>query len=156
MRPNRRQFVLSAAMACGAVALRAQATPKLNFSGTWKKDPDRSATIRPGTVTLHIDHHDPDLRVEMTIARPNDPEQHADQHYTTDGKESVSTGTDGDSFHTRVTWQGRDLAFTIEEHEEGRILSSTELWSLSPDGNILTRLRRGAKGEQTITYLRQS
>ncbi len=142
---------------CATFALRAQTpTAKPNFSGTWKKDPGRSATIRPGTVTLRIEHHDPDLRVAMTIARPNDPEQHADQHYTTDGRESVSTGADGDSFHTRVTWQGRDLAFVIEEHEDGRILPSTELWTLSPDSNTLTRLRRSAKGEQTIIYLRQA
>jgi hypothetical protein len=46
---------------------------------------------------------------------------------------SISTGTDGDEFHTSVIWKDSSLVFSIEEHEDGRILQSKETWSLIED-----------------------
>ena len=51
------------------------------------------------------------------------------QRYTTDGKVSMSTGADGDEFHTSVVWKESSLVFSIEEHEDGRILLSRETWT---------------------------
>jgi hypothetical protein len=123
--------------------------PNPNFSGTWKQSNDRSVPARTGDVTLHVDHHDPDLTVETTILRGS---RHALQHYTTDGKMSVSTGADGDEFHTAVTWHGPALVFSIEEHEDGRIILSRETWTLIENGAALERSRE-LKGK--IIYLRE-
>jgi hypothetical protein len=95
--------------------------------GTWKQSNERSTPLRSGDVTPRIDHHDPDLTVETTIVRGPSAPRRALHHYTTDGRTSISTGTDGDEFHTSVVWNGRDLVFSIEEHEEGRVIISHEM-----------------------------
>ncbi|AEU35798.1 hypothetical protein [Granulicella mallensis] len=130
----------------------AQAHP--DFSGLWKQDNAHSIPARSGDTTLRIEHHDPELTVETTTLRTLLPKQHALQHYTTDGKESVTTGADGDSFHTQIAWRDQALVFTIVEHEDGRIIDTTEIWSLADNGNTLKRIRQSSKskGEQTILY----
>src|SRR6202161_3415027 len=73
-----------------------------DFSGQWKQDNDRCQPKRNGDVTLRIEHHDPELTVETSISRNSGNSRHAVQKYTTDGIVSVSTGADGDEFHTSV------------------------------------------------------
>jgi hypothetical protein len=77
------------------------------------------------------------------------------QKYTTDGRVSVSTGADGDEFHTSVVWKGSSLVFTIEEHEAGRILHSQETWSLIENGATLQRTREHLNGEKQILFYRR-
>jgi hypothetical protein len=97
-----------------------------DFSGTWKQDNDRCQPKRSGDVMLHIENHDTQLTVETTISHGSLSSRHAVQKYTTDGKVSISTGTDGDEFNTSVVWKDSSLVFTIEEHEAGRVLRSQE------------------------------
>jgi hypothetical protein len=127
-----------------------------NFSGTWKQSNERCTPKRTGDVTLHIDHRDPDLIVETTVLRSSGPPRHAVQRYSTDGKTSVSTGADGDEFHTSVTWSGLSMVFAVEEHEDGRILLSKETWTLLEDGAALQRVRERSGGaeKQTLIYTR--
>jgi hypothetical protein len=122
----------------------------------WKQDNDRCQPKRNGDVTMRIEHRDPQFTVETTIMRASASPRHAVQNYTTDGKVSLSTGTDGDEFHTSVIREGADLVFSIEEHEDGRILRSKETWSLIEDGATLQRTRERGDGEkQTLFYRRQ-
>lgn len=131
----------------------AQATP--DFSGQWKQDNDRCQPKRNGDVTLRIEHRDPQLTVETSISRNSASLRHAFQRYTTDGKISVSTGADGDEFHTSVVWKDLSLVFSIEEHEDGRILPSKETWSVVEDGATIERIRERLNGEkQTLIYRR--
>jgi hypothetical protein len=129
---------------------------KPNFTGTWKQSNERSVPTRSGNVIVRIDHHDPDMTVEMTILRGAAAPRQALQRYTTDGKTSTSTGADGDEFHTSVVWSGPRLIFSVEEHEHGRIIFSRETWTLIENGAVLERRRQrnGAAEEQTIIYLR--
>ncbi len=124
-------FLLFAALAAGHP----------DFSGTWK--------LTGRDVTLHITHRDPELTVE-TLSK----NRHALQRYTTDGKESVSTGIDGDEFHSTVIWHDDSLVFAIEEHEDGKILKSTETWSVLENGAKLQRQRVTTKAPngQTLIY----
>jgi hypothetical protein len=132
----------------------AQAPPV--FSGVWKQDNESCQPKRRGDVTLRIQQHEPELTVETTSLRGSDPSRHAVQNYTTDGKVSVSTGIDGDAFHTSVIWKDTSLVFSIEEHEDGRILHSHETWSLVENGAALERIRERDEGEkQVIIYRRQ-
>ena len=132
----------------------AQATP--DFSGQWKQDNDRCQPKRNGEVALRIEQKGSELTVETSISRNNASSRHALQKYTTDGKVSVSTGADGDEFHTSATWEDANLVFAIEEHEDGRILRSKETWSLIEKGATLQRTRERADGEkQVLLYRRQ-
>jgi hypothetical protein len=131
-----------------------QSTP--DFSGVWLQDNDRCQPKRNGDMTLRIDHHDPELTIETSTSRDSSNSRHAIQKYTTDGRASVSTGADGDEFHTAVAWKGSSLAFSIEEHESNRILRSTETWSLIENGTTLQRIRERANSDrQTLFYQRQ-
>jgi hypothetical protein len=140
-------------LSAAPVAAQTQTTP--DFSGLWKQDNDRCQPKRSGDITLRIEHLAPALTVETTISRaPANPRQ-AVQKYTTDGKVSVSTGTDGDEFHTSIVWKGSSLVFSIEEHENGRILLSKETWSVIEEGATLERIREPINGEkQTLFYRR--
>ena len=75
------------------------------------------------------------------MLRNSGPPRHAVQRYSTDGRTSVSTGADGDEFHTSVTWSGPSLVFAVEEHEDGRIILSKETWTLIENGAALERCR---------------
>jgi hypothetical protein len=103
--------------------------------------------------------------VETTILRGSAAPRHALQHYTTDGKTSRSTGADGDEFYTSVVWSGEALVFSVEEHENGRIIRSRETWAMIENGAALERCRERNEapqrdsdraGKQTIIYLRDT
>ena len=130
-----------------------QRTP--DFSGLWKQDNDRCQPKRNGDVTLRIEHHDPELTVETSISRNSASSRHAVQKYTTDGEVSVSTGADGDEFNTSVVWKDSSLVFSIEEHEDGRILQSKETWSVIEDGATLERIRERPDGDKQTLFFRR-
>jgi hypothetical protein len=128
-----------------------------DFSGTWKQSNERSTPGRKGDVTLHIDYGGSQLTVETAIVSSNGAPRHALQHYTMDGKPSVSTGADGDEFHTAVTRRGPALVFSVEEHEDGRIILSQETWTLIENGGAIERRREREGGAQdVIIYLREA
>jgi hypothetical protein len=126
-----------------------------DFSGQWNQDNDRCQPKRTGDVTLHIEHHDPEFTVETSISHGSLSPRHAVQKYATDGRASVSTGADGDEFHTSVVWKDSSLVFTIEEHEAGRILHSQETWSLIENGATLQRTRERPDGQKEILFYRR-
>lgn len=122
-----------------------------DFSGSWKRDNERCSPKQAGDVTLTIHQSDSELVVETTskglIAR------HALQHYTMDGTESVSTGTDGDEFHSKIIRKDATLVFDILEIEDGKRLKSSETWSLTDGGSALMRVRQTEKaGTQVLLY----
>lgn len=133
-----------------------------DFSGTWKQSNERCVPKRTGTAVRHIDQRGSDLVVETNVVRSSGPPRHAVQRYTTDGVTSVSTGTDGDEFHTSVTRNGDSLIFAMEEHERGRVIHSKEKWTLIENGSALKidRENLGADDDgpqkQTLVYLLQS
>jgi hypothetical protein len=132
---------------------RPQAGP--DFSGLWQQDNDRCQPKRGGDVTLRIAHRGPQLTIETTILRGAQNSRHAVQKYTTDGTVSVSTGADGDEFHTSVVWNGPSLVFSIEEHEDGRILLSKETWQLVDDGAAIQRTRERANRDKEVLFYRR-
>jgi hypothetical protein len=139
-----------------AISAAAWAQTAPDFSGLWKQDNDRCVPKRSGDVMLRTDHHDPELTIETSISHGSVNSRHAIQKYTTDGRASISTGADGDEFHTSVAWKGSSLVFQIEEHEGGRILRSTETWSLVENGATFQRIRERPDGEkQTLFYQRE-
>ena len=136
--------------------------PQTRFSGTWKQSGERCVPKRSGNVTQRIDLHGPDLIVETTILRPSGPPRHAVQQYRVEDGITVSTGADGDEFHTSVVWKGQSLAFSIEEHEDGHIFHSKEIWTLSANETELQVQRENLDvvanktRTQTLLYTRSS
>ena len=152
-------LALLSTLLLGSAGFCAPAGP--DISGTWKQSNERSTPARKGEVTLHIDQHGSDLIIETTAKRLSGPARHAIQRYTLDGKTSVSTGADGDEFHTSITQDGQSLVFSIEEHEDGRIILSKETWKLIDNGSALQRDRMvnssaEATSRQTLIYIRQA
>jgi hypothetical protein len=133
------------------------AQTQLDFTGNWEQNNERCVPRRAGNVVLRIDHRDPKLIVETTMLREPAPARHAVQHYTTDGRASISTGADGDEFHTSIVWQGQSLVFSVEEHEDGRVIHSKEIWTLLEHGAVLKRVRESPDGDtqQVLIYTRQ-
>jgi hypothetical protein len=148
-----RIFLCILLLSTAAPVAWSQGTP--DFSGLWKQDNDRCQPKCNGDVTLRIEHHDPELTVETSISRNSASTRHAVQKYTTDGKVSVSTGADGDEFNTSVVWKDSSLVFSIEEHEDGRILRSKETWSVIENGSTLERIRERANGEKQTVFFRR-
>lgn len=140
-------LVSAAAVAC------AQGTP--DFTGLWQQDNDRCQPKRNGDVSLRIEHHGPEFRVETSISRNSSSPRHAVQKYTIDGKVSTSTGADGDMFYTSVVWKDSSLVFSIEEHEDGRILPSKETWSISDGGATLEKVRERPNSEPQTLFFRR-
>ena len=149
---NRRLFLSLLPAVCFAPA-GICSPPHPNFSGTWKQSNERSSPPRKGDVVLHIDHRDPILVIETTMVSGTSTPRHAVQNYSADGKTTISKGIDGDEFHTSIVWRDQSLIWTVEEHEDGRILNSREIWTLNQDGATLERVREEKK--QTIIYLRE-
>jgi hypothetical protein len=140
-------------LATPALVTWSQSAP--DFSGQWKQDNDRCQPKRNGEVTLRIEMRDSRLTVETSISRNSASPRHAVQKYTTDGTVSVSTGADGDEFHTSVVWQDANLVFSIEEHEDGRVLRSKETWSLMDGGASLERIRERPDGGKQFLFFRR-
>jgi hypothetical protein len=152
---HRRMRVCLSLLLLATITIAARAQTATGFSGLWMQNNDRCQPKRSGDVTLRIEHHDPEFTVETSISRNSASPRHAVQKYTTDGKASVSTGADGDEFHTSVVWKESSLVFSIEEHEDGRILQSKETWSVIEDGATLERIRERPNGEkQTLLFRR--
>jgi hypothetical protein len=139
-----------------AITARPQSAPE--FSGFWKQDNDRCQPRSNANVTLRIEQRDPELTVETSMTHGSQNPRRAVQRYTTDGKVSISTGIDGDEFHTSIVFSGQSLLFSIEEHEEGRIILSKETWTLIDDGAGLQRVRERVDGgeKQILVYRRES
>jgi hypothetical protein len=153
MFPSARVFLGILLLSMAAAVAWPQGT--LDFSGLWKQDNDRCQPKRNGDVTLRIEHHDPKLTVETSISRNSASSQHAIQTYTTDGTVSMSTGADGDKFNTSIVWKDSTLVFSIEEHEDGRILQSKETWLVIDEGATLERIRERPNGERQILFFRR-
>ncbi len=148
-----RTLLVGLLLAAMSAAASSQSAPE--FSGLWQQDNDRCQPKRKGEVTLRIEHRDPSLTVETLIVPNSAISLHAVQNYTTDGKVSVSTGADGDEFDTSIVWKNSSLLFSIEEHEDGRILRSKETWSVIEDGATLERVReRATVGNQNLFFRR--
>jgi hypothetical protein len=138
-----------------AVTSAAWPQTESDFSGLWKQDNDRCQPRRSGDVTLRIERHDRELVVETSISNSLPSPRHATQKYTIGGDVSVSTGVDGDEFHTTVVAKDSKLIFTIEEHEAGRILRSQETWSLIENDATLERIRERPNGDKQVLLYRR-
>lgn len=151
---QRRLFLAASCALFIGLAGMAQAKP--NFSGTYKLNVDKSdfgPLPPPTSITLNIDHADPDLKVSTSSSGPQG-DQNYDMKYTTDGKESTNKVGPMEAKST-CTWDGDDLAVNTNLDANGMQIGIKGKWSLSSDGKTLTQNAHinSPQGEVDIKYI---
>ena len=120
---------------------------KVDFSGTWSMNAEKSATgenaPRRIAARMTVAQKGDTLSIERIIKRDTGEESSATEKLTMDGKECVSTVMDRPRTSI-ATWSQDGKSLTIAsksvfERDGNKIeISSTETWKLSEDGKSLT------------------
>lgn len=142
-----RSLAVSAVLAASLVF----AQTKPNLSGTWKQDNAKSifgGLPAPISVTDIITHHEPNIHLTQTVVGPQGDSITSEHDYANDGREQPGKSRNYTEKNT-VKWEGNSLVFESKRDYSGRDVLIRERWTLSPDGNTLTkeRITTGAKGE---------
>jgi len=115
-----------------AVSVFGQQRP--NFTGTWKE-------VKPGWVQIEkIEHQDPYLK-KVTEGRGTVFGFGGKWEYRTDGDEHAEN-IEGWQRWSTVYWQGPALVFQHVEKVGYRVTFTRESWTLSDNGQTLTKARR--------------
>jgi hypothetical protein len=130
-------------------AISANAQTPRDFTGHW-----RLQTNAGEQHQLEIVLNGDALRVE-TIVTNSKGTRRLVLTYQIGGRETVYKGLDGDKFRSRVHWDGSILVFEATEHEGGRKIPETTVWTLSEDRNTLQLKRHSTKKDSSATYIRQ-
>lgn len=151
---HRRWFMAAAFTLVLGLAGAAQGKP--NFSGDWKVNLDKSdfgPMPPPTSITLKVDHADPDLKVNTTQSGAQG-DMTVDAKYTTDGKESTNTIGPMEAKST-AAWEGDDLNINTKLDANGTEVTIKGKWSLSADGKTLTQTAHitSPQGEFDIKYV---
>ncbi len=127
------RFITAAALA--SLLLAAQAQPAANFTGVWKLNLSKSdygPIPQPEAMTRTVNHNDPSLQIS-TYQKGAQGEATTELKYTTDGKMAENKGSKGSA-----KWDGDKLVIDSVRDMQGAEIKFHEIWSLSPDGKVLT------------------
>jgi hypothetical protein len=119
-----------------------------NLRGTWQWDNAKSDPLRrfgkevlDADVTLIIEHQEPVLNIQRVVSSPQGGQTRR-LHYSMDGQENANLSVRGTEVRTRSRWDHGKLITegrrTVDSPMGKVTLSSTEIWTLSPDGRTLT------------------
>src|SRR5450759_3247436 len=131
-----RALAIAAMLTCGV----AVAADRPNFSGSWKLNNAKSdfgpMPQGPEKFERKVDHKDPEMKVTTTQSMQGN-ERTTDTAYTIDGKEhDVQMGPV--SAKITANWREAVLEVVAKREIQGNAITSTEKWSLSADGKVLT------------------
>ncbi len=137
-----------------AMAALAQAKP--NFTGDWKLNSEKSdfgPMPPPDSMSLKIDHEDPNLKVATTQSGAQG-EMSYEAKYTTDGKESTNTIGPMEA-KSIANWEGDNLLINTKLAGNGMDLELKSKWTLSEDGKHLTNTVHivSPQGEFDLSYV---
>jgi hypothetical protein len=122
------------------IALAGALQAKPNFTGEWKVNIDKSdygPMPPPQSVSLKIDHKDPEMKV-ATTQNGDQGEMKFDATYSTDGKETTNLMGPMQVKSTAV-WEGDELVMTSKIDVNGMDIGIKGKWTLSEDGKTLTQ-----------------
>ena len=133
---------------------------KPDFTGIWKQI-DHSGVVRIDK----IEHKDAYLKVVTdTRSAPGSTARLSfvstgTYEYNVDGEEKADNGANGRQRWTTIGWQGSALVFLKIVKDGYHVTVTRETWTLSDDGNTLTRTTRvinmDGVTESTLTFERQ-
>ena len=139
------KMVMAAALLISLLAWAGAA--KVDFSGTWSMNAEKSVTgenaPRRIAAKMTVVQKSDTLSIERIIKRDTGEETSSTEKLTMDGKECVSTVM-GRPRTSTATWSedGKSLTIvskSVFERDGNKIeISSTETWKLSEDGKSLT------------------
>jgi hypothetical protein len=142
----------------GLIVTSALAQPKPDFSGTWK-------AAGSSEQNFHIEkilHQDPNLSIHSQTRFVNSRLSGGgsdDSSYVIDGVEHARKTDKGVQFWRTDSWEGSTLVFLTVRKDGYHVVVTREVWSLSNDGNTLTKAKRvidmDGVTESTQTFLRQ-
>lgn len=121
------------------VMCAAMAQAKADFTGEWKLDVAKSdfgPMPAPQSMVQKITHQEPNLKVVQTQVSERG-EFTSERNYTTDGKECVNKMRNTEVKST-LKWDGDTLVIDSKLEFQGNPISTSERWSLSGDGKVLT------------------
>lgn len=141
-----RTLVLSVVFTAGCTRGQEMAHPP-SLRGTWQWNNAESDLLsRGGTVlldadvTLIIEYQEPVLTIERVVSSPQGGQTRR-LSYSVDGQENVNPSIRGTEIKTKSRWdQGKLITEgrrTVDSPLGRVALSSTEVWTLSPDGQTL-------------------
>ena len=112
---------------------------KPDFSGTWVLDKAKSAKVEYD-LTLHIEHREPEITITRTFV-DTAGEQKEKSVYYTDGRDETVTEKLQHIYKPVTKWRGNTLVRESVYVTRGTRFEvvTTEKWSLSKDGQTLTR-----------------
>ncbi len=112
---------------------------KPDLSGTWILDKARSAKV-DYDLTLHIVHREPEITITRTFVDAAG-ERKEESVYYTDGRGDAVTDKLQHIYKPVTKWRGNTLVRESVHVTRGTRFEvvSTEQWSLSKDGQTLTR-----------------
>lgn len=130
---------------------------KVNFSGTWTLNNDKSELgdhggRRMGGGDFKVTQESNFLTVERTFTNRDGQLMSSTMKYTLDGKESVNSSRFGDSKST-AKWSADGKTLTIkttrnfEYNGNSRTMKSSEVWSLDGKNMVIKSARDGRNGE---------
>ncbi len=144
---NGSKLILSLVLLFFAVSTFAQ-RGGVNFSGNWSLNESGSelgeGRMRMTASNLVIKQDGNNLTIERTATRQGGGSSTSSEKYTLDGQSNVNTGAMNRQVASNVTWtdNSRTLTFRsaqkFERDGQSMEIKSTEIWSLSADGNTLT------------------
>ena len=148
----------SAFLVAGLIVSSALAQPRPDFSGTWKM----AGSSEENSHIEKILHQDPNLRLHLETRFVNSRISgggSSDSTYVIDGVEHASKAGNGAQFWRTNSWEGSTLVFLSVRKDGYHVVVTREAWSLSEDGNTLTKAKRvidmdGVK-ESAETLVRQ-
>jgi hypothetical protein len=141
-------------MKVGAVIRIARASMKINLSGVWQANLEKSKLLGPApkALVVTINHIDPVLDVEMVFTKLDDTEDHLLFHGLTTGEEVINS-VHGIPVRSRSTWVGAELLIESWMSVAGRESHFQDYWFLSNDGQVLTMEHRNDDLAGQVTVL---
>jgi hypothetical protein len=130
-----------------AISAYAQTPP--DFTGRWQLE-TKAAEQRQ----LDVKQNGSSLRVETIVTNAKGTRRLV-VTYQVGGAETIYKGLDGDEFHSRAHYDGGLLVFDTVEHEDGRKLPETTVWTLSEDRNSFQLKRQSTKSNSSLTHIRE-
>ena len=116
------------------------AADKPNFTGTWKLNSAKSdfgpMPQGPEKFERKVRPPDPTMKV-TTVQSMQGNERTTDVSYVIDGKEHEAPMG---PITAKITanWKESVLEVVVKREVQGNAITSTEMWSLAPDGKVLT------------------
>lgn len=117
----------------------ASAQDKPNFSGSWKMNAAKSdfgPMPAPDKAERVVAHEEPTLKIKNTQTGQNG-DQVTEMEYKTDGSEFTLKRRNMD-IKAVGKWEGAKLVVKSKFEAQGMEIASTENWTLSEDGKVLT------------------